>query len=110
MRVAAVKLIINKLDTFDWLCDIPASREVTDYVEVTFKNTRKGYFRNTNGLKLTKGDLVAVEATPGHDIGTVSLVGQLLVLLQMKKNKIDPLRSETKKDIPHCPRWRFGKI
>lgn len=86
----------NKLDTFDWLCDIPASREVTDYVEVTFKNTRKGYFRNTNGLKLTKGDLVAVEATPGHDIGTVSLVGQL-VLLQMKKNKIDPLRSETKK-------------
>ena len=57
---------------------------------------RKGYFRNTNGLKLTKGDLVAVEATQDTTSEQVSLVGQL-VLLQMKKNKIDPLRSETKK-------------
>ncbi len=86
----------NKLDTFDWLSDIPESREETDFVEVTFKNTRKGYYRNTNGLALKKGDMVAVESSPGHDIGTISLVGQL-VLLQMKKNKVDPLRCETKK-------------
>ena len=86
----------NKLDSFDWLCDIPASREVTDFVEVTFKNTRKGYYRNTNGLNLTKGDMVAVEASPGHDIGTVTLVGQL-VLLQMKKNHVDPLRADSKR-------------
>lgn len=86
----------NKLDTYDWLSDIPQSREATDFVEVTFKNTRKGYYRNSNGLQLVKGDIVAVEANPGHDIGTVSLVGQL-VLLQMRKYKVDPMRSEMKR-------------
>lgn len=86
----------KKLDTFDWLCDIPESQSATDLVEVTFKNTRKGYFRNTNGLKLEKGDVVAVESTPGHDIGTVSLTGQL-VLLQMRKNHVDPARVEIKR-------------
>ncbi len=86
----------NKLDTFDWLCDIPEAQNATDFVEIVFKNTRKGYYRNTNGLLLKKGDIVAVEATPGHDIGTVNLTGQL-VLQQMKKNKIDPLRSEIKR-------------
>lgn len=53
-------------------------------VEVQFKNTRKGYYRNSNKIKLEKGDIVAVEATPGHDIGTVTLTGRL-VPLQMKK-------------------------
>ena len=48
----------QKLDTFDWLCDIPESSSVTDLVEVTFKNTRKGYFRNSNELTLEKGDIV----------------------------------------------------
>ena len=86
----------NKLDSFDWLSDIPQSREATDFVEITFKNTRKGYYRNSNGLPLQKGDVVAVEATPGHDIGTVSLVGQL-VLLQMRKYKVDPMRAEMKR-------------
>lgn len=86
----------KKLDTFDWLCDIPESQSATDLVEVIFKNTRKGYFRNTNGLKLEKGDVVAVESTPGHDIGTVSLTGQL-VLLQMRKNHVDPARVEIKR-------------
>ena len=69
----------QKLDTFDWLCDIPESSSVTDLVEVTFKNTRKGYFRNSNELTLEKGDIVAVEASPGHDIGIVSMTGQLVL-------------------------------
>ncbi len=86
----------KKLDTSDWLCDIPEAQAATDFVEVIFKNTRKGYFRNSNGLKLEKGDIVAVESSPGHDIGTISLTGQL-VLLQMKKNNIDPARSEIKR-------------
>ncbi len=86
----------QKLDTFDWLCDIPESSSATDLVEVTFKNTRKGYYRNTNDLTLEKGDVVAVEATPGHDIGTVSMTGQL-VLAQMKKYHIDQTRTEIKR-------------
>lgn len=74
----------NKLNTYDWLCDLPESVRDNEFVEVQFKNTRKGYFRNTNNISVEKGDLVAVEATPGHDVGTVSLTGPL-VLLQMKK-------------------------
>lgn len=85
-----------KLDTFDWLCDVPGALESTDLVEVTFKNTRKGYFRNTNNLLLEKGDWVTVEAMPGHDIGRVSLLGPL-VLLQMKKNRVDPSRADIKR-------------
>jgi len=74
----------NKLNTYDWLADIPENSEECDMVEVQFKNTRKGYYRNSNKVKLEKGDVVAVEATPGHDIGVVTLTGRL-VLLQMKK-------------------------
>ena len=74
----------NKLNTYDWLADIPGSSEESDLVEVQFKNTRKGYYRNSNGLKLEKGDTVAVESTPGHDIGIVTLTGRL-VTLQMQK-------------------------
>ena len=62
----------NKLNTYDWLADIPADPEEQDMVEVQFKNTRKGYYKNSNRLKLEKGDIVAVEASPGHDIGTVT--------------------------------------
>lgn len=77
----------NKLNTYDWLCDVPDAIGSTDYVEVQFKNTRKGYYLNSAKIPLEKGDIVAVEATPGHDIGTVSLTGKL-VLLQMKKNNV----------------------
>jgi cell fate regulator YaaT (PSP1 superfamily) len=77
----------NKLDTYDWLQDIAESYQQTDIVEVRFKNTRKGFFRNVNDLKLKRGDVVAVEASPGHDIGIVSLTGNL-VLLQLKRNNI----------------------
>jgi cell fate regulator YaaT (PSP1 superfamily) len=74
----------NKLHTYDWLHDFPEFQELSKMVEVQFKNTRKGYFINSNNLQLELGDLVAVEATPGHDIGTVTLTGKL-VEKQMKK-------------------------
>lgn len=79
----------NKLNTYDWLADIPGNSEECEMVEIQFKNTRKGYYRNSNKLKLEKGDVVAVEASPGHDIGTVTLTGRL-VLLQMKKANCKP--------------------
>lgn len=77
----------NKLNTYDWLCGVPDAENATDFVEVQFKNTRKGYYLNNMHLPLEKGDMVAVEANPGHDIGTVSLTGKL-VLLQMRKNNV----------------------
>ena len=79
----------NKLNTYDWLADIPGNADEQDIVEVQFKNTRKGYFKNSNHLALEKGDIVAVEANPGHDIGTVTLTGRL-VPLQMRKANIKP--------------------
>jgi len=79
----------QKLNTYDWLCDIPESEQATDYVEVQFKNTRKGYYLNSNKLPLEKGDIVAVESSPGHDIGAVTMTGRL-VLLQMKKYRMRP--------------------
>ena len=74
----------KQLNTYDWLADVPGNDETTDLVEVQFKHTRKGYFHNVNKLDLKKGDIVAVEATPGHDIGVVTLTGRL-VKLQIKK-------------------------
>ena len=74
----------KQLNTYDWLADVPGGDEDTDLVEVQFKNTRKGYYHNVNGLDLKKGDTVAVEASPGHDIGVVSMTGRL-VKLQIKK-------------------------
>ncbi len=72
-----------QLNTYDYLADVPGNNEATDLVEVQFKNTRKAYFHNSEGLPLKKGDIVAVESNPGHDIGVVSLTGKL-VPLQMK--------------------------
>lgn len=86
-RKGCSKVQNTKLNTYDWLCDVPDAENATDYVEVQFKNTRKGYYLNSSKIPLEKGDLVAVEASPGHDIGTVTLTGKL-VLLQMKKNNI----------------------
>ncbi len=84
------------LSVYDWLADIPIDRETTQYVEVQFKNTRKGYYLNSNNLPLEKGDIVAVESNPGHDIGTVTLQGYL-VALQMKKNGYDFSRNEVRR-------------
>lgn len=74
----------RQLNTYDWLYDVPGNEEDTDLVEVQFKNTREGYYHNVNHLDLQKGDTVAVEANPGHDIGVVTLTGRL-VKLQVKK-------------------------
>jgi cell fate regulator YaaT (PSP1 superfamily) len=93
---AAVGRQDRQLNTYDWLADVPGNNEfneqnslaaTTDLVEVQFKNTRKGYYHNVNRLPLKKGDIVAVEASPGHDIGVVTLTGRL-VNLQVKKANI----------------------
>ena len=77
----------RQLNTYDWLADVPGNAKSTDLVEVQFKNTRKGYYHNVNNLDLKKGDIVAVEASPGHDIGVVTLTGKL-VELQIRKANI----------------------
>lgn len=86
----------QKLSTFDWMCDLPETQKDTDFVEVQFKNTRKGYFLNSTKIPLEKGDVVAVESSPGHDIGEVTLVGRL-VLLQMKKYNVNPEKVEIRR-------------
>ena len=77
----------KQLNTYDYLADVPGAEQMTDLVEVQFKNTHKDYFLNSNHLPLQKGDTVAVEGSPGHDIGTVSLTGPL-VPLQMSKQRL----------------------
>ena len=64
----------NKLDSFNWLKEIPFTTDENEIVEVRFKNTRKGFYRNVNALRLEVGDVVAVEASPGHDIDRKSVV------------------------------------
>lgn len=86
----------NKLDSFNWLEDLPEMPGSDDVVEVRFKNTRKGFYRNINNLRLEIGDVVAVEASPGHDIGRISMIGPL-VGEQMKKLKGHPSAEEMKK-------------
>ena len=79
-----------KLSVFDWLSDVnPSGSKSSEYVEVRFKNERKLYFRNVNNLPLHIGSIIAVESSPGHDIGVVSLSGEL-VKIQMKKKNIHP--------------------
>ncbi len=84
----------NKLTVFDWLSNmqLPANMEPFNAVEVRFKNGRKDYFQNPENLTLSIGDIVATEASPGHDIGIVTLTGEL-VRVQMKKKKV-PLKIE----------------
>ena len=81
---AAIGRQDRQLNTYDWLADVPGNADTTDLVEVQFKHTRKGYYHNVNNLPLKKGDIVAVEANPGHDIGVVTLTGRL-VKMQIKK-------------------------
>ena len=83
----------HMLPVCDWLSDLPENTQLTDLIEVQFKNTRKGYFHNSVHLPLEKGVKVVVEANPGYDVGEVVLTGKL-VELQIKKNKIDTSRYE----------------
>ena len=99
----------NKLTVFDWLANMElAEGEVPfDWVEIRFKNSRKEFFKNTESLPLKIGDVVASEAEFGHDIGTVTLTGQLVkVQMQRKKAPFDDqtevqkiYRIATQKDI-----------
>jgi len=100
----------KKLMSYDWLGDTPENVGECDFVEVQFKNTRKGYFLNDQKLELHRGDFVAVEGNPGHDIGEVTLTGYL-VHKQMKKANFhfdDPnaikkvFRIATQSDIERC--------
>ena len=91
----------GKLDVYDWLADVPESCNVSDIVEVQFKNTRKGYYKNSNSLRLKKGDVVAVEASPGHDIGTVSCTGEIAVM-QMRKNRLNIAEYDFKRVYRHA--------
>lgn len=86
----------SKLAIHDWLEDIPKDQQFSEIIEVRFKNTRKGFYRNVHGIRFRCGDIVAVEASPGHDIGVVSLTGEL-VLRQLYKYGIDKDSEDHKK-------------
>jgi cell fate regulator YaaT (PSP1 superfamily) len=85
----------SKLDSYDWLREV-SDQDIPEIVEVRFKNTRKSFYRNVNDLRLKRGDIVAVEASPGHDIGIISLAGEI-VGRQQKKTKYQGSRDELRK-------------
>lgn len=84
-----------KLHETDWMEGYPANVP-TDIVEVRFKNTRRSFYQNASGVELKRGDIVAVEASPGHDIGIISLTGDM-VAKQMSRTGFNPLNGEYKK-------------
>ena len=84
-----------KLHEVDWLEEYPDTMP-TDIFEVRFKNTRRSYYQNVNNLDLKRGDIVAVEAQPGHDIGVISLTGDM-VAKQMRRVGFNPYNGEFKK-------------
>ncbi|HKJ06549.1 MAG TPA: regulatory iron-sulfur-containing complex subunit RicT [Flavobacteriaceae bacterium] len=88
----------EKLSVFDWLSNMamPCSYEPYNFLEIRFKNGRKHFFKNTEKLKLSIGDVVAVEGNPGHDVGVVSLTGEL-VKVQMNKKNVSPESEDIKR-------------
>lgn len=88
----------EKLSVFDWLANmsLPTGQKPLNIVEVRFKNGRKHFYRNVDNLQISIGDIIAVEGSPGHDIGTVSLTGEL-IKIQMKKKGIAFDSEEVKK-------------
>jgi len=88
----------EKLSVFDWLSNmsLPTGQEPLNIVEVRFKNGRKHFYRNVDNLQISIGDIIAVEGNPGHDIGTVSLTGEL-IRIQMKKKGVAFDSEEVKK-------------
>lgn len=87
-----------KLDSYNWLNEIelPQGQKLFDCVEIRFKNSRKEFFRINTDYEIEEGDIVAVEANPGHDIGIVTLVGDAC-RIQMKKKNVDPVSDAIKK-------------
>ncbi len=94
-RIDAYFSSCSKLDSYDWLREV-SNRDIPEIVEVRFKNTRKGFYANVNQLRLKRGDIVAVEASPGHDIGIVTLAGEI-VDRQRRKVSRQGSRDEMKK-------------
>lgn len=104
------RLLAGKLAVFDWLSDLPKTDCAPEIVEVRFKNTRKAFFSNPSQLNLRTGDIVAVEAALGHDIGVISLSGEL-VKEQIRAKRIDlernPLKKVYRKAKPHdIEKWQ----
>lgn len=104
------RLLAGKLNVYNWLNDLPATDCVPEIVEVRFKNTRKGFYSNPSRLPLQEGDIVAVEAALGHDIGIISLTGEL-VKDQIRLKRIDlernPLKKVYRKAKPHdIEKWQ----
>lgn len=104
------RLLAGKLAVYDWLSDLPKTDCAPEIVEVRFKNTRKAFFSNPSQLNLQTGDIVAVEAALGHDIGVVSLSGEL-VKEQIRVKRIDlernPLKKVYRKAKPHdIEKWQ----
>lgn len=97
----------NKLDVYNWLKELklPDGVESFNCVEVRFKNSRKDFYKLPEGLDLEEGDIVAVEASPGHDIGVVTLVGEIVKFQMMKKgfdfSKIEELKKVYRKAKPY---------
>ncbi|MFK5856966.1 MAG: regulatory iron-sulfur-containing complex subunit RicT [Bacteroidota bacterium] len=92
-----------KLSAYDWLSDYtdPSTNTLFNYVEVRFKNGRKDFFTFSDDLILKKGEVVAVEASPGHDIGIITLAGEI-VRIQMKRKQVDPEKREIKRVFRHA--------
>ncbi len=106
----------GKLSVFDWLADIelPNGQSTYDVVELRFKNSRKGFYRNIKGFNLQVGDAVAVETSPGYDIGVVSIVGELARIQVRKKTQNfkahearSILRKATKEDLEKWKKYRM---
>ena len=94
-RIDAYFTSCCKLDSFNWLREI-SEIDIPEVVEIRFKNTRKGFYRNVNELRLKRGDIIAVEASPGHDIGIISLAGEI-VDKQRPRTKYNGITEELKK-------------
>lgn len=104
------RLLAGKLSVYNWLSDVPPTDNTPKIVEVRFKNTRKAFFNNPTNIPLKEGDIVAVEAALGHDIGIVSLTGEL-VKDQMRIKRVDvernPLKKVYRKAKPHdIEKWQ----
>ncbi len=96
-----------KLHETNWLAEFPENFP-TDIIEIRFKNTRRSYYKNVNNLDLKKGDIVAVEASPGHDIGVVSMMGDM-VAKQMRRVGFNPQNGEFKKIYRHAKPYDIEK-
>ncbi len=92
-----------KLGAHDWLSDYsdPSVKSDFNFVEVRFKNGRKDFFTFSDDMVLKKGEVVAVEASPGHDIGIITLAGEI-VRIQMKRKQVDPKHRDIKRIFRHA--------